>query len=69
LYEFLRVGLAVFDPAIASIEPQYVEPRQGDIPHSLASIEKTNRLLGYNPEYDLRSGLQHSIKWYWDNIK
>jgi UDP-N-acetylglucosamine 4-epimerase len=69
LYEFLRDGLAVFDPAIASIEPQYVEPRQGDIPHSLASIEKTNRLLGYNPEYDLRSGLQHSIKWYWDNIK
>ena len=41
LFMFLRDGLAEFDPEIAKINPVYTEPRQGDIPHSLASIEKT----------------------------
>ncbi len=69
LYTFLRDGLAKFDPKIGSINPVYTEPRQGDIPHSLASIEKTSRLLGYNPQFDLKQGLAHSVKWYWENLK
>ena len=69
LYGFLRDGLAKFDPAIASIEPVYSEPRQGDIPHSLASIEKTSRLLGYNPQFNLKQGLEHSVKLYWEHLK
>jgi UDP-N-acetylglucosamine/UDP-N-acetylgalactosamine 4-epimerase len=69
LYTFLRDGLAKFDPEIGTINPVYTEPRQGDIPHSLASIEKTSRLLGYNPQYDLKQGLEHSLKWYWKNLK
>jgi UDP-N-acetylglucosamine 4-epimerase len=69
LYTFLRDGLAKFDPEIGSINPVYTEPRQGDIPHSLASIEKTSRLLGYNPQFDLKQGLEHSVKWYWENLK
>lgn len=69
LYTFLRDGLAKFDPEIGTINPVYTDPRQGDIPHSLASIEKTSRLLGYNPQYDLKQGLEHSIKWYWENLK
>ena len=69
LYNFLRDGLAKFDPKIGSINPVYTEPRQGDIPHSLASIEKTSRLLGYNPQFDLKQGLAHSVKWYWENLK
>lgn len=69
LYTFLRDGLATFDPAIAEIEPVYTEPRQGDIPHSLASIAKTTRLLGYQPQFNLRQGLEHSVKWYWEHLK
>ena len=69
LYTFLRDGLAKFDPEIGTINPVYTDPRQGDIPHSLASIEKTSRQLGYNPQYDLKQGLEHSIKWYWENLK
>jgi UDP-N-acetylglucosamine 4-epimerase len=69
LYTFLRDGLAKFDPKIGSINPVYTEPRQGDIPHSLASIEKTSRLLGYNPQFDLKQGLAHSVKWYWEHLK
>ncbi len=69
LYVFLREGLSKFDPEIAKINPVYTDPRQGDIPHSLASIAKTSRLLGYDPQFNLRQGLEHSIKWYWEHLK
>lgn len=69
LYTFLRDGLAKFDHKIGSINPVYTDPRQGDIPHSLASIDKTSRLLGYNPQFDLKQGLAHSVKWYWEHLK
>ena len=69
LYTFLRDGLAKFDPEIGNIIPLYTDPRQGDIPHSLASIEKTSRLLGYSPEFNLKQGLEHSVKWYWEHLK
>jgi UDP-N-acetylglucosamine 4-epimerase len=69
LYTLLRDGLAKFDPAIAGIDPVYTDPRQGDIPHSLASIAKSSRLLGYDPQFNLRQGLEHSIKWYWEHLK
>ena len=69
LYALLRDGLAKFDPAIKTINPVYTNPRQGDIPHSLASIDKTANLLGYKPEFNLKQGLEHSIKWYWEHLK
>jgi UDP-N-acetylglucosamine/UDP-N-acetylgalactosamine 4-epimerase len=69
LYTFLRDGLAKFDPEIAKIKPVYTDPRQGDIPHSLASITKTSRLLGYDPQFNLKQGLEHSNKWYWEHLK
>lgn len=69
LYIMLRDGLAGFDPEISSINPVYTDPRQGDIPHSLASVEKASRLLGYNPQFNLRQGLEHSVKWYWEHLK
>jgi len=69
LYFFLREGLAEFDADIAGINPIYADPRQGDIPHSLASIDKTSRLLGYNPQFNLQKGLAQSIKWYWEHLK
>ena len=42
--------------------------RVGDIPHSLASIEKARKLLGYNPRYCMKDGLRDSIKWYWEHL-
>jgi UDP-N-acetylglucosamine 4-epimerase len=69
LYTMLRDGLARFDAEIAGINPVYTDPRQGDIPHSLASIEKTSRLLGYAPQFNLKQGLEHSVKWYWEHLK
>ena len=68
LAESLREGLAKYDPKIADIEIEYGPIRNGDIPHSLASIDKANSLLGYSPEFDIVEGLKLSIDWYWRNF-
>lgn len=63
----LRTNLAVFDSAIAGIEPQHGPERSGDIPHSLASIEKARRLLGYKPLVYFKEGLEKATEWYFRN--
>ncbi len=40
--------------------------RSGDIRHSLASIEKAERLLGYSPATRFEEGLRHVYAWYTD---
>lgn len=69
LAEYLKESLSDYDPAIADIEPVYGPCRRGDIPHSLASIDKARALLGYNPTHDIRSGLKEAVKWYIENLK
>ncbi|MFH1119447.1 MAG: SDR family oxidoreductase [Bacteroidota bacterium] len=68
LYNYLTGFLSAFNPEIAGIKPVYGPPRKGDVLHSLASIDKAGRLLGYNPEYSLRSGLEQAIQWYYDYL-
>jgi UDP-N-acetylglucosamine 4-epimerase len=69
LFNYLKEGLSGFDPAIDEISPVYGPFRAGDIPHSLASIDRARSLLGYDPKYSVKKGLQEAIKWYWDNLK
>jgi UDP-glucose 4-epimerase len=42
----------------------HLPPRQGDVPHSLASIEKASRLLGFVPAVQVLEGLRHTVDWY-----
>ena len=69
LVKYLKVYLSEFDPKIADIEIIYGVNRAGDIPHSLASIDKAKNLLGYNPKYSLQEGLKEAVSWYWNNLK
>lgn len=69
LIGYLKEFLCAYDPEIANIEIQHGPNRTGDIPHSLASIEKAKRLLGYKPMYNMKDGLREAIAWYWDNLK
>ena len=69
LFQALRSCLAEYDPEIAAIEPTYGPERAGDIPRSLASIEKIRTMLGFDPEYDVLKGLQCSAEWYFRNLK
>ena len=69
LVSILKEYLSEFDSEIANIFLIYGKNRIGDIPHSLASIDKAKNLLNYNPKYSLKSGLRESINWYIENLK
>ncbi|OOV18351.1 SDR family oxidoreductase [Flavobacterium sp. LM4] len=69
LVEYLKKYLAVYDSKIATVPIIYGETRAGDIPHSLASVDKAKKLLGYNPKYSLEEGLKEALSWYWNNLK
>jgi len=69
LFRALRDNLAREDNAIADIEPIIGPLREGDIPHSQASIDKARKMLGYNPQYDARQGFELVSKWYYENLK
>jgi len=43
---------------------KHVKARAGDIRHSLADISRAQRLLGYRPQVDLRTGLERTVEWY-----
>jgi UDP-N-acetylglucosamine 4-epimerase len=69
LATLLKTYLSEFDASIKNIEITHSHNRIGDIPHSLASIEKAKRLLNYNPKYNISAGLKEAVTWYWENLK
>lgn len=69
LVGYLQEYLSEFDPEIAKVEIKHGPNRLGDIPHSLASIDKAKRLLGYQPSFSMRDGLKEAVRWYWQNLK
>lgn len=69
-----RTNLVELWDAIASaagtdIKPTFGPPRAGDIPHSLASIEKAKKLFGYDPQYRLRDGIKITFDWFSEEYK
>jgi len=48
----------------AQIEPVHIDPRPGDVRHSLADIAAAQEALGYRVEVDLREGLRRTVDWY-----
>ncbi|MFV5702423.1 SDR family oxidoreductase [Flavobacterium sp. XS2P12] len=69
LVDYLKEFLSEYDPRIAAVPVEYGPNRAGDIPHSLASIDKAKTLLGYDPKYSMQEGLKEAVGWYWDNLK
>jgi UDP-N-acetylglucosamine 4-epimerase len=69
LVNYLKEALAQHDPAIANVPIIYGPNRAGDIPHSLASIDKAKEKLGYDPKFSIQNGLNEAVKWYWNNLK
>jgi UDP-N-acetylglucosamine 4-epimerase len=64
----LKEFLSEYNPEVKDIEVKYGPYRAGDIPHSLASIDKARKLLGYDPRFSLRDGLKEAVKWYVNNL-
>ena len=50
------------------IKPNFGPDRKGDIKHSNADISKARNLLGYDPDYDFKRGLNEAIEWYKENL-
>ena len=61
LVTYLKEYLSEYDSEIADVEPVHGPNRAGDIPHSLANVDKARRLLGYDPK-------KEAVKWYWNNL-
>ncbi|TLX71067.1 SDR family oxidoreductase [Labilibacter sediminis] len=68
LIAYLKEFLSPYDISIGDVKINYGPERLGDVPHSLASIDKAKTLLGYSPEYSVKEGLKKAIDWYWENL-
>jgi len=66
--EKLRTFLSEFDSKIAEVEIKHGPNRQGDIPHSLASIAKAQQKMHYQPTHKFDEGLKEAVNWYWENL-
>ncbi len=69
LVEYLKEFLCEYDPEIAPLEIIHGPNRLGDIPHSMASVEKAEKLLTYRPTHTIRRGLEDAVKWYWEHLE
>ena len=68
LYDQLIANLSEFKPQVKEIKPQFGPPRKGDVLHSLASIDKATKLLGYKPQYSFSKGLKEAARWYFEHL-
>lgn len=68
LYQMIRSNVTAHAPEAATREPTHKEFRAGDVRHSLADIAKAKSLLGYNPYYSLKQGLEVTAPWYINSL-
>ena len=69
LVEYLKEYLSAYDKEIANVEVLHGPNRAGDIPHSLANVDKAKTLLNYDPKFSMRQGLKEACNWYWENLR
>jgi nucleoside-diphosphate-sugar epimerase len=51
------------------IEPIYEPVREGDIRYSYADISKARKMIGFEPKYSLKEGLEKTISWFKNSQK
>lgn len=62
-----RALVARYVPKVSDVQIFFRPPRVGDVAHSLASIDKAKKLLGYRPCVMFDEGLDLTVKWYYDH--
>jgi UDP-glucose 4-epimerase len=61
----LRELVRMFNEILGTdLEPDFAEPRPGDIRHSEASIDRAAQLLDYRPTVDVAAGLRATVEWF-----
>ena len=66
LYNLIKYSLVSYGVSQES-QTIYSDFRVGDVRHSLASIDKAKKLLGYAPSHNVEQGLSESMDWYYNN--
>ncbi len=69
LISLLKEQLSRYDKSIADVEVKHGPTRAGDIPHTLASIDKAADMLNYRPTHNLEEGLLEAVGWYYKHLK
>jgi UDP-glucose 4-epimerase len=46
------------------LERRHTPPRAGDVPHTLADVDKARRLLGYAPGVDFDEGFRRTLEYF-----
>jgi len=69
LVKYLKDYLSEYDHKIIDVPIIHGPERLGDIPHSLASVDKAKKILNYNPRFSMKEGLREAVKWYWNNLR
>jgi UDP-N-acetylglucosamine 4-epimerase len=62
LYQMLRQLLSESHPQLNGHQPEYADPRPGDIRHSFADISETQKFLGYAPTHQVADGLRALLR-------
>jgi len=68
LYELIKEKVGELYPGYINREPTYRDFRPGDVRHSLADISKARELIGYEPDFSVRDGLDKAAEWYVKNL-
>lgn len=69
LVSILKKYLSNYDSTISKVKVVHGPIRKGDIPHSLASIDKAIELINYKPDYFIKKGLKNAINFYFKLLK
>jgi UDP-N-acetylglucosamine 4-epimerase len=67
--ETIQKGLSEYNAEIQTLKIQFGPIREGDVPHSQASIDKAKKLLDYKPTHTFIEGLKASLEWYYKNLR
>ena len=66
LFHLIKGALSRHDTRISAIDAVHGPSRPGDVRHSQADIAKARTLLGYAPGFDVRRGMDETVRWYWE---
>jgi UDP-N-acetylglucosamine 4-epimerase len=66
LYSEIKISLSKHGLNIKK-NPIYRDFRVGDVRHSQADITKAKDMLGYDPKFTIKNGIENAVNWYFDN--
>ena len=64
----INTTLSEYQSDFNIIKKIHIGTRSGDIRHSLASVERAQRELGFETSIDISKGLRNTIEWYIEKL-